>query len=129
MNNRDRWDNKMNDQKIKEKVHESITKLVEEKGYVAPVDVFTEMDILIQKDYEEWRRGKVKYLERVIKVNLRKISVVMKEIKNDSLKMNLKPSITIYNQWGKNKGIRLQFSKSGNKKIEDAYSTHYVKRK
>jgi hypothetical protein len=33
---------------------------------------------------------------------------------------------TVYNSWGKGPKVRLQFSKSGNKQIEESYATHYV---
>lgn len=40
--------------------------------------------------------------------------------------MNFKPSWTAYNKYGRGPKRRLQFCKSGNSTIENAYSTHYV---
>ena len=49
-------------------------------------------------------------------------------------KNELKPSETVYKQWGLNKKgkkdvNRLRFSKSGDPGVEKGYSTHYVDRK
>lgn len=40
--------------------------------------------------------------------------------------LNMVPKITHYRQWGKGKKRALQFSKSGDKKLEEVYSRHYV---
>ena len=40
--------------------------------------------------------------------------------------MNLKPSWTSYNKYGKGPKQKLRFSKSGNEIIENTYSTHFV---
>lgn len=73
----------------------------------------------------------VSTLERVCTMNLRKLSVVMHEIRVYAQKNQLKPSICYYKQWGrkKKKGtkvIPLRFSKSGDPNIEKWYTTHFV---
>ena len=40
------------------------------RGYAAPVDVLMDIGVLSKQDYENWRFGKVPYLERVCKINL-----------------------------------------------------------
>lgn len=117
----------MNNIELEKKVISSINHLIYKKGYVAPIDVFMSINKLSKSDCEQWRCGKISYLERVIGFNLNKISFVMKVIKKHTLSLNLKPSFTVYNQ-SKCK-VRLKFSKSGNMNIEKAYATHYVKRK
>ena len=84
------------------------------------------LEYLSEKDYENWRFGKVEYLEKVCGVNLRKLSTINKTIKEISGQWNLKKSWTAYNKYGKGKKIRLRFSKSGNEQIEQAYATHYL---
>ena len=59
-------------------------------------------------------------------VNLTKLSTINKIIKQISEQWNLKKSWTVYNKYGKEKKIRLRFSKSANKQIEEAYATHYI---
>ncbi len=116
----------MNDHQLKAKTSNAINTLLNVKGYVAPIDVLMEIGGLPKSDYENWRRGKVRYLEQVIKMNLRKINLCIKEINRITENKKLKPSKTVYNQWGKKTGIRLQFSKSGAKHLEELYSTHYI---
>jgi len=102
--------------------------LLKEKGYISFIDVFMKLGYLDKKDYESWRMKKIPYLEKAIKINQAKISLIMKDIKNNSLNGNLKFSWTAYNSWGKGKKVRLIFSKSGNENIEKLYATHFLKK-
>lgn len=117
----------MNKQKLEARVVRAIHEVVAAKKYVSSVDVFIAMGLLDPKDYEAWRMKRVPNLERVIQVNLGKISFIMKTIRQSCLKQELKPSVTHYTSWGKGARITLQISKSGNQQIEHAYSTHYIK--
>ena len=97
------------------------------RGYAAPVDVLMDIGALSKEDYEAWRRGRVDYLERVCRLNLHKLSTMMKAVRAYARENNLKPSFTGYNQWGvKGRSPRLRFSKSGDPGIERNYATHYV---
>jgi hypothetical protein len=83
--------------------------------------------VLSAKDYENWRFGRVPYLEKVCTTNLSKLSLMMNELKTFARQNYLQPSWTAYCQWGvKGKKIPLRFSKSGSPNIEEAYATHYV---
>lgn len=97
-----------------------------EKGYVCAVDILLQLGYLTKKDYEDWRFGRVGYLERVCQVNLKKLSLINKTIRKHSTDLGLKSSRTGYNQFGKGMKRPLRFSKSGDKTIEDRYSTHYI---
>jgi hypothetical protein len=114
----------MNNEQLKLKVIDASEKLLEQKGFVAPVEVLIAIGALAKNNYEAWRRGSVPYLERVCTMNLSKISLVLQEINKYANSKDLKASFTAYNQWGKNQ--RLSFSKSGNKKKDKQYSTHYI---
>lgn len=115
-------------------VSSSIYRQIQKRGYAAPVDVLMDCGVLSKKAYEEWRFGKVAYLERLCTVNLKKLSFIMRQIRVYAHKNNLKPSVCVYKQWGvKKKGgqgrkpvIKLRFSKSGSLDIEKWYSTHFV---
>lgn len=115
-------------------VHSSIYHQIQNRGYAAPVDVLIDCSVLTKKAHEEWRFGRVPYLEKCCTVNLKKLSFIMHQIRVYAQKNNLKPSVCVYKRWGvKKKGgqghkpvIRLRFSKSGNEKIEQWYSTHYL---
>jgi len=119
----------MNNTKLKKKIRVNAESLLYEKRYISPVDLLMKLEYLSLKDYENWRHKRVPYLEKVCRVNLKKLSMIMKELKRYAKDKNLRESWTGYNKWGKGKKIRLQFSKSGRKNIEKAYATHYLKLK
>ena len=113
------------------KIHSSMYHQCQKRGYAAPVDVLIDIGVLKKQDYENWRNGRVNYLERVCQCNLNKLSEIMKEVRAYAGKNDLKPSVTVYKQWGLNKKgrkvvNRLRFSKSGDPGVEKGYSTHYV---
>ena len=116
----------MNDGELRGKVHSAVYTLVKDRGFASPVDVLMEIGALSKDDYERWRFGRVDYLERVCKTNLRKLSLVNREIRAYAKKHDLKPSWTDYRKWGKGENTRLRFSKSGDEQIERLYATHYV---
>ena len=114
----------MNDKELIGKVHSSMYHQLKRKGYATAVDVLMDLEILSKTDYELWRNGKVLYLEKVCKVNLKKLSTIL----------HLKPSFCVYKRWavkkkngqGKKPVIKLRFSKSGSEDIEKWYATHFV---
>lgn len=124
----------MTDIELTGKVHSAVYHQCQKRGYAAPVDVLLEIGVLPKQKYEDWRHGRVDYLERVCTVNLRKLSFIMHQIRVYAQKSNLKPSVTVYKQWAVKKKngqghtpvIRLRFSKSGDPEIEKAYATHFV---
>ena len=120
-----------NDKELQVKVHSAMYTLIKEKGVASPVEVLIAIGTLSKDDYERWRRGQVDFLERVCKINLRKLSLVAHEIRAYARKHDLKPSWTDYRRWKSKPGkdapnIRLRFSKSGDEDIERQYATHYV---
>ena len=120
----------MNDKELHDKVHTAAYALMKEKGVVSPVEVLMSVGVLSKTDYDRWREGKIDYMERVCKINLRKLSLVNREIRSFAKKNSLKPSWTFYKMYGKGKGSGngkpLRFSKSGEENIEKAYATHYI---
>ena len=116
----------MNNQELHSKVHSAMYALIKEKGVASPVEVLMAIGVLSKQHYEEWRFGRVSYLERVCQINLSKLATINREIRAYAKKNNLKPSWTDYRKWGKGQSIRLRFSKSGDENIERAYATHYV---
>lgn len=93
-----------------------------------------DVGILQKQKYEEWRFGKIPYVEAVCNCNLRQLSFLMKQIRCYADKTGLKPSFCYYKRWGTKKRngqghkpvYPLRFSKSGKAEIEKAYATHYV---
>ena len=105
-----------------------------DRGFAAPVDVLMDIGALQKDKYEDWRFGRISYLERVCTINLHKLSTVRHQMRVYAQKAGLKPSFCYYKQWGtKKKGgqgrksvIPLRFSKSGNPDVERWYATHFV---
>jgi len=121
----------MNNIELREKVHSAMYALIKKNGVASSVEILIEIGVLSKEDYENWRHGKVPYLERVCQINLSKLSAINREIRAFARKNNLKESWTYYKQWGQNKKgnkktIKLRFSKGGDENIERQYATHYV---
>ena len=120
----------MNRVELKKKLHTVMEQLLIEKNYISPLDVLLRMGIVSAKDCEDWRFGRVPYLEKVCRMNLSALSYLMAEIQGYARGAGLKASPAVYLKWGgKGKKLPLRFSKSGNPKVEAAYATHYVRKK
>lgn len=116
----------MNSIELEKEVKNLVYTLRYEKGLVCAVDILIKLDYLSKKDYENWRFGKVDYLEKVCNVNLSKLTLINKTIRKIATDLKLDKSWTGYNQYGKGVKRRLKFSKSGKINIEEAYATHYI---
>lgn len=110
-------------------VARAVTAILQRQNYVSPVDVLLENGRITKQHYEDWRFGRILYLERVCQANLGKLGRTLRILEFHCQKLNLKPSQTVYRKWGKgSKRIVLRFSKSGDPNLEAAYSRHYVAR-
>ena len=108
----------MNNQDLIKKADAIMASQIYTRGYIAPVDVLLDLNVLERKDFEAWRRGRVKILEKVIHMNLHKLSFLMKEVRAYARSHDLQPRMTVYKN--------LRFSVSGAIDIEKNYSTHYI---
>ena len=119
-----------NDKKLTGAVHNAMYQQWMQRGFATPVDTLMYMGVLPKKLYEEWRFGRVPYLEKCCNVNLRKLSVIMHQMRVYARKQGWKESYCFYKQWGvkkhKNNIRKLQFSKSGEPSVEKWYATHFV---
>ena len=122
----------MNQKEMIGKVHSSVYHQCQERGYAAPVDVLIDVGVLTKENYEDWRYGRVQYLEKVCSANLHKLSFIMQQMRAYAKKAGYKESFCYYKRWGvKSKGgqkprIKLRFSKSGDESVERWYGTHFV---
>ena len=124
----------MNNRELRGKVRSAMYRQTQERGYAAAVDELMEIGYLRKEDYENWRHGRVPYLERVCGVNLSKLSTVLYEMRAYAQDVKLKPSFCFYKQWavkkkggqGKRPVIPLRFTKSGREDMERQYATHFV---
>jgi hypothetical protein len=94
---------------------------------VTPVEVLLRLQRITKQQHEDWRFGRIPYLERVCAGNLSKLSVILRILDHHAHAIGLKPSQTVYHKWGKGgKHIILRFSKSRAPALEAAYSRHYL---
>ena len=117
----------MNRNELQKKLSVITSDLLREKGHIAFVDIFLRLGYLDAKDYESWRMKHIPFLEKAIKVNLSKISFIMKTVRRNCQNGNLAESWTSYKSWGKGKKVCLQFSRNGEDNIEKTYATHFIK--
>ena len=73
----------MNNIELEKKVKYIANSLIYEKGYICAADILLKLDYLSKKDYEDWRFGRIEYLEKVCKVNLSKLSAINRIIKKN----------------------------------------------
>ena len=105
----------------------AVNNLLANNTVITPVDIFIEIGNLTKENYENWRLGRIHYLEKVINCNLSAINRKLRILHFYALDLGLKPSNTVYRKWGKGRNrIVLRFSKSGNPALEQAYSCHYI---
>ncbi len=119
----------MNRHELQKKVRSTVHLLIHEKGHASPLDLFLKMEKISPKLVEEWRFGRVPYLERVLHGTLGQFSFIMAKFRETAREMGLKESRTAYMKWGKGPKQPLRFSKSGDANVEKHYSTHYIKPK
>ncbi|MGZ5445406.1 MAG: hypothetical protein ACXW5J_27470 [Thermoanaerobaculia bacterium] len=105
----------------------AVEALLSRGDVVAPIEVFIEMKLLTTEAVDDWRRGRVPCLERVIQCNLSAASRVLRILQMHVHDLNLRPSITVYHRWGKGPKTRLRFSRSGEPALEEAYSRHFIR--
>ena len=116
----------MNNQDMRKQIWACAGQLVDEKGYVSPVDLLVKMERVTKRQLEDWRFKRLPYLERVTEGNLSKMKFILDELREFGKSAKLKPSQTVYVSWGKGPKQQLRFSKSSDPGIETMYSTHYV---
>jgi hypothetical protein len=108
------------------RIARAVERILARGKVVAPVDVLVRMGLLAPKRLEDWRRGRVPYLEKVIDCNLTRLSRLLRILQFHAHDLKLVPSMTAYNRWGKGPMQRLRFTKTGDRKLEEVYRRHFV---
>lgn len=112
--------------KIYPRVVRAVEALLARGQVVAPVDVFVQLDLLSAAALEDWRFGRVPYLEKVIRCNLEKASRILRILRFHVHDLDMPPSQTHYKRWGKGPKAALRFTKTGDRSLEESYSRHFV---
>ena len=115
----------------KDKLYPAVARVVAEtlktSDVVTPLELLVRLERITKQQCEDWRFGRIPYLERVCQGNLSKLSAILRILDHHARAIGLKPSQTVYHKWGRGgKRIILRFSKSGEPALEAAYSRHYV---
>lgn len=118
--------NPENERKLESRVIRAAEQALADHQYVTAIDVFTGMGLLLPRQVEDWRKGRISFLERVTQGNLKRISLCMAVFRKWAKGCGLQPSETRYLRQTRGGAAELRFSKSGNPEIEKAYRTHYV---
>ena len=121
--------NKSNYQKHKQypAIVRTVAMILETNNVVMPVELLLRLQRISKQQYEDWRFGRIRYLERVCIGNLSTLSVILRILDQHARAIGLKPSQTVYHKWGRGgKHIVLRFSKGGAPALEAAYSRHFV---
>ena len=104
------------------KVCDAMNAILSEADVVSPILVLQKMGLVTAKEIDDWRKGRIPFLEKVIKCNLSRSNRVLRLMRFHAHDLNMKPSITVY----KGNSKLLRFSKTGDTKIEEAYSMCFV---
>jgi hypothetical protein len=105
----------------------AVERTLKSQNFVTPIAVFIAMGLLEQREVDQWRKGQISYLEKVLRFNLAKANRILRILRFHAHELNLKPSITVYRRHTTSGKIPLQFSKSGERNLEEAYSRHFVR--
>lgn len=109
------------------RIQRAVLGILSRGNVVAPVDVLVAVDALNARDLEAWRFGRVPFIERAIRGNLSKLRRFLRILGSLCHDLNLKGSHTAYVRWGKGARPPLRFTKTGEPRLEELYSRHYVR--
>jgi hypothetical protein len=59
------------------KIVAAVSRILARQRFVAPVDLFVEMDLVSAADLARWKRGQAPILERLIRCNLTKAERIL----------------------------------------------------
>lgn len=108
------------------RIERAVAVLLATGKVVAPVDVLVRMGLLAPDRLEQWRRGRIVYLEQAIDCNLTRLSRLLRILRFHAHELKLVPSMTVYVSQGTRRRQRLRFTQSGQAAIEEAYARHFV---
>ena len=91
------------------RIERAVAAILANGKVVALVDVLQKMDVLVPKDLEDWRFGRVPDLERAIRGSLSRLSRLLRILGYHCHDLNLVPSHT-----------------AGEKRLKQIYARHFV---
>ena len=85
-----------NSPELEKRVHRAAEAALARQQYVSAIDVLCGMGLLAPVRVDDWRKGQIDFLERVIQGNLHKISSSLAIFRRWAAEKGLKPSETGY---------------------------------
>jgi hypothetical protein len=111
--------------RLEDRVARTAQAALDERGFVSAIDVLMRMGWLAPRRVDEWRQGRIAYLEAAVQAGPGKISSAMRSFHRWARLAGLQPSETAYIARTRAREA-LRFSESGNAEVERAYRTHWV---
>ena len=99
------------------RIERAVAAILATTKIVTPIDVLVRLDLLAPVRVDDWRQGRLPYLERAINCNLTRLSRILRILRFHAHDLNLVPVAGVYPQ---------RFSKTGDRGIEAAYARHFV---
>lgn len=100
------------------RVERAAGKALANRGMITYPDLFIEMGILDQRDLNQWYKGRVPFLEKVIRSNLTKLARIQTAVRRYAQEHGLKRSL-------KGPGRGRRYSKTGHPFTEEEYHACY----
>lgn len=111
--------------RLEQRVARTAQATLDERGFVSAIDVLMGMGWLAPRHVDEWRQGRVAYLEAAVQASPGKVSSALRLFRRWALRAGLQPSETNYVARTRVRET-LRFSESGDGDIERGYRTHWV---
>ena len=108
------------------RVQRVVAAILDTGKVVAPVDGLVGLGVLAPEKLDDWRHGRIPYLEQIIDCNLTRLSRLLRILGFHAHDLNLVPSAGVYLFGGKGSRRRLLFTKSGDARVEEIYARHFV---
>ncbi|MCW5589845.1 MAG: hypothetical protein KIT27_09310 [Legionellales bacterium] len=116
----------MNQQQLENRIIEIANKTLLENQYVSWFDILLGLGWLQSTPLDNWRKGRMPYLEQVMQANPNKLNYAMNYFRQWANDCGLIPSETSYFTRTDGQERELQVSKSGDPVIEKYYRTQYL---
>lgn len=117
--------NRSNQNRLEQRIVEAAEAAIAQKKFVSAIDVLVGIRWLTPSLVNQWRQGRLPYLEEGMSVDLEKLSSALKLFRSWAERRVLESSETAYMSSTRDRRP-LRFSASGQEAIERAYRTHWV---
>lgn len=117
--------NRSNQNRLEQRIVEAAEAAIAQKKFVSAIDLLVGIRWLTTSLANQWRQGRLPYLEEGMSVDLEKLSSALKLFRSWAERRVLKSSETAYRSSTRDRRP-LRFSASGQEAIERAYRTHWV---